>query len=108
MSMKVDVEELIKELNLELKNKYSSFKGIYFFGSRLKGNYNSDSDYDMVLAFDCDIDWRFRKEIIKVVYNIELRFDIFIDVKAYNIKDIKEPNTPFRQTVLEEGVFYAG
>jgi len=108
MSKKLEIEDLIKEISLVLKNKYSSFKGIYFFGSRLKGNYKSDSDFDMVFAFDSDIDWRFRKDIIKVIYEIELKYDIFIDVKVYNIKDIKEPNTPFRQTVLEEGVFYAG
>ena len=108
MPNKIVTEELIKELNLVLKQKYSDFRGIYFFGSRFKGNYKNDSDYDMVFSFNLDVDWRLRKEIIKIVYSFELKYDIFIDVKVHNIKDILDPLTPFRQAVLNEGVFYAG
>lgn len=108
MNKIISVEDIIRELNSVLSDKYSDFKGIYFFGSRRKNNFKTDSDYDMVFSFDREIDWKLRKEIIKVVYDIELKYDIFIDAKVYNIKDILEPVTPFRQAVLNEGIFYAG
>ena len=107
MSKKIKIEDLINELNIILKKKYSDFRGIYFFGSRLKGQYSSESDYDMVFVFNKKIDWYFRKEIIKIVYDIELQYDIFIDVKVYNINDILEPVTPFRRAILNDGIFYA-
>ena len=102
MNKKVEIEQIISELNIRLTERYNDFHGIYFFGSRTKDTYN------MVFVFDRKINWRFRKEIIKIVYDIELKYDIFIDAKVYNNKEISEPITPFRQAVINEGIFYAG
>jgi predicted nucleotidyltransferase len=103
---KETVNQIIHELMIELKNKYPDFKGIYFFGSRARGKYHEDSDIDLALVFDRVIDWKFKDEIISVIYGYELKYDTFIDSFTYNYQEILNPVTPFKQNVKCEGIFY--
>jgi len=100
------IDKIISELGDELKGKYPSYKGIYLYGSRARGNYTADSDYDIVITFDKEIDWRFRREILGIVYNYVVEYDILIDCRVYNLSEILYPITPFRLNVKNEGIFY--
>ncbi|OGU17475.1 MAG: hypothetical protein A2X61_08810 [Ignavibacteria bacterium GWB2_35_12] len=106
--MNNEIEQVISKIQKVLKGKYIDFKGVYFYGSRVKDNYNNDSDYDLVIAFDREIDWKFKYEIRDIIYDIELKSELMIDAKIYDIKEILNPVTPFRKIVKEEGIFYAG
>lgn len=99
-------KELINELSKILKKKYPDFKGIYFYGSRAKGSFSEDSDYDVVYVFDREIDWRFEYEVKDIIYDYELKYEFFLDNRIYNYKDIQNPSTPFRFNVKSEGIFY--
>lgn len=50
--MNSDSNKIIELLNKELSQKFPDYRVAYFFGSRLTGNFNPDSDYDVVLIFD--------------------------------------------------------
>ena len=100
------ITKVIIELGNELKQKYPSYKGIYLYGSRARGNYSADSDYDMVITFDKEIDWRFESGILGIVYNYIVEYEILIDCKVYNNSEIINPDTPFRLNVKNEGIFY--
>ena|SRR5690606_247074 len=104
--MKKNFEQFINTVGKILKEKYSDFKGIYLYGSRARGDFNKDSDYDVVYLFDREIDWRFEYEVKDIIYDYELKYEIFLDNKIYNYKDIQEPSTPFRINVKRDGVFY--
>ena len=101
------ITAIIGQLRDELKSIYPDFRGIYFFGSRARGDYNEDSDVDLVLVFDRLIDNPLKKKLNKYLYNIELANDLTIDSKIYNHNDILNPFTPFRENVYREGLFYA-
>ena len=62
--------------------KYNSYRGAYFYGSRVKNIHSTDSDFDV-------------------------ENDIIIDAHIYQINDILDPISPFRQNVKNEGIFYA-
>ena len=47
--MKIAIDKIIEELKAELKSKYPDFKGIYLFGSHARGDFNEDSDYDLII-----------------------------------------------------------
>ncbi|MBM2815529.1 MAG: transf 2 protein [Ignavibacteria bacterium] len=100
------IEKIINALKDELKRDYPDFKGIYFFGSRARGDYNDDSDYDLVLVFDRVIDWRFKDNLRRRVIDYEIDYSILIDSHIYNYQDIIEPITPFREKVKNEGIYY--
>jgi predicted nucleotidyltransferase len=100
------IPKIIKEISDNLKNKYSDFRGMYLFGSRAKGTYNADSDLDLLLIFDKEIDWRFKQEIYDFIYDYDLKYDTIIDTKIYSHSDIINPITPFRDIIKKEGIFY--
>jgi predicted nucleotidyltransferase len=106
MNSKDLIEKVIKELSAVLKKKYSDFRGIYFFGSRARGIYKEDSDYDFVFVFDRNVSRKFKDEIRKIIYSCELKYNINIDSHIYSHQEILEPITPFRENVKNEGVFY--
>jgi len=98
---------LIEEVKVIIKSAFSGFSGIYFFGSRYKNTSSDDSDIDLLLAFDRDLGWKEKRELINKIYEIEIKYDYLIDAKIYNKKDIELANTPFRRDVKNNSVYYA-
>ncbi|MBS1515885.1 MAG: nucleotidyltransferase domain-containing protein [Bacteroidetes bacterium] len=99
-------DKIIKEISAEMKSKFSDFYGIYFFGSRARGEGNNESDIDIAVLFDRKIDWRFEGIIFDIITEYMLKYDIILDVKVYSKEDILKPITRFRYTVKKEGIFY--
>ncbi|MBU2446826.1 MAG: nucleotidyltransferase domain-containing protein [Bacteroidetes bacterium] len=106
MTEKEKIEKVIKELSEILRDKYSDFNGIYFFGSRVKGGSDEFSDYDIAIVFDRIIGRKFKDEIRKIVYDLELKYEIIIDSHIYSHFEILKPITPFRENVKNHGIFY--
>ncbi len=104
---KAEFEPVIRELNARLKEQYSDFSGITFFGSRHRGDFRVDSDFDIVVLFATKPLWKKENDVLDMIYETELKYDFVIDAKVYHENEIKECNTPFRETVLTEGTFYA-
>ena len=101
-----DFEPIIHELNSKLKEKYDDFVGITFFGSRCRGDFCKESDFDIVIMFSKKPGWQNESDVLELVLEVELKYDIVIDAKIYHDEEIKKRNTPFRDTILREGVYY--
>ena len=99
-------EKLIEEIKTELKSKYPDFRGIYLFGSRARGDFHEDSDYDFVLIFEREINRKFKDEVRRKIIDYEIENLIIIDSHVYNMNDIVKPITPFRENVQKEGIYY--
>ena len=100
------INKIIEELKLELKEKYPDFKGIYLFGSHARGDFNEDSDYDLLFVFDRVINRKFKDDLRRRIIDYEIEHSIIIDSHVYNYSDILNPVTPFRVNVKKEGVYY--
>lgn len=103
---KKDFEPIILELNKELKKRYKYFIGITFFGSRYRGDFNEESDFDIVILFSKHPGWRNERNIMGIILEKELKYNIVIDAKIYDENEIKKQNTPFRVVICEEGQRY--
>lgn len=101
-----DFQMVIRELNAELKQKYTDFVGITFFGSRNRDDFSLESDFDIVVLFSSKPGWQKENEVLDIVYEVGLKYDIVIDAKVYHHEEIKKQDTPFRVNVLREGTFY--
>lgn len=97
---------IIEDLIILLKSKYPEFRGIYLFGSRARNDFHNDSDYDIAILFDFIINQKFKDEIIGIIYDFILKYDIFIDVHIFNSQEIINPATPLRKNIKNEGIFY--
>ncbi len=105
--MNTTIEKIINELRNHLKNEYPDFKGLYFYGSRARGEGTIDSDYDIVFLFERKkIDRSLKDEMISLVYDFELDYDIIINSRVYSFHSIQDPTTPYRFNVKTEGIFY--
>jgi predicted nucleotidyltransferase len=100
------INKIIDELKSELKLKYPDFRGIYFFGSRARGDFNKYSDYDLAFVFSRDIDRAFDDEISSIICKYDRNYDVLIDNQTFDINDLLEPITPFRVNIVKEGIFY--
>ena len=101
-----EFEPIIYELNSELREKYNDFVGITFFGSRYRGDFSEESDFDIVIMFSKKPAWQKESDVLGIVLEKELKYDIVIDAKVYHEAEIKKQNTPFRVTVCREGTHY--
>lgn len=99
--------KLIDDIAATLKNKYSDFVGIYFFGSRLRGDSSPDSDYDLLLVFNREISSKFKREIRDIIYDFMILYDVVIDTKIFSDFEMEHPNMPFTEQVKNTGYYYA-
>ena len=102
----MNIETLIQGMNTSLQQTFQDYLGVYFFGSRLRGDYQEFSDYDMVFVFRTRPDWRKKDRIRTIVYQQELKYDVVIDGKYYAQQEVENCQTPFLETVHNEGAFY--
>ena len=64
-----DVLELIKRVVLEEAEKLGiRVERIILFGSRARGDYREDSDYDILVVVKERLDWRTRKLLWRRIY----------------------------------------
>jgi len=102
----MEIHTLIQGINSSLQHAFHDYMGVYFFGSRLRGENREFSDYDMMFVFRTQPDWRKKDRIRTIVYQKELEYEIVIDGKYYAQHDVENCQTPFLETVYNEGAFY--
>jgi len=98
---------LIAEISKQLKKGGFDLVGIYFFGSRTKNTFSEYSDYDIAIILKEKVDWIVKEKIQSVIYDIMLEHDIIIDSHIYTKGEIESPITPFRESILTDGTYYA-
>ena len=100
------IEKCIKEITTLLKLTYPDFKGIYLYGSRVRGDYKADSDYDLLFVFERDVKWEFKEEIRHIIYEYEDKYDVFLDSKIISAREMDMNRIPLIQSVKDTGIFY--
>lgn len=110
--MNFNSNEIVELLNKELSVSFSDYRGAYFFGSRKTGDFNPDSDYDLVLIFD-EIDYEKQLKVAGVIAKFEYLNDVYIDFKLFtssgnsSIQYIREHINPvFIHNAIDNGLFY--
>jgi predicted nucleotidyltransferase len=101
-----NIDKIINEISHELKSKYDDFRGIYLFGSYSRNEQHKDSDIDIAILFDREIEWKFRDEIIGIIAEYNVKYDIIFDIHVFSIEDILYPITPLRENIKNEGIVY--
>ncbi len=100
--------EIAKQIILEETNKFGlEVKVIYLFGSRAKGNYTKDSDWDFYVVVDKDVDFSRKRKLNAQIRKklAELRFpnDIIIQSQSVVEKRINDVGY-LTHYVIKEGI----
>ena len=114
--------KMIKDLNhltknevnaiLELKRRLKKNFGkelheIRVFGSKVRGDFDKESDIDVFVVFDREVDWDFQNKVSHIAYDIDLEFEVLFNLIIFSTSQLKEPKykiLPFIQNVKKEGV----
>ena len=104
------MNEKVKRISTEIK-KYliESFgdkvKKVILYGSYARGDYNKDSDIDILIVVSDDINpIEIEESLSDLLFEILLNENELCSVRAIPEKLFKEYNSPFLLNVKEEGV----
>jgi predicted nucleotidyltransferase len=72
------VREFIKAVRMAFGDK---IQRAALFGSKVRGDWTKYSDVDILLITDDD-SWAFRRDIIGIDSDIELKYDVLLDIRV--------------------------
>lgn len=100
------MDKTLEEIIQRILNKISAQK-IILFGSRSREDFREDSDYDLLVICDDDIDVKkLSKEIYSQFIGINKGIDVIIRPQKYIKKNLKQVNSFIASIVKEGKVIY--
>jgi len=97
--------KIIKELNKLIKEQFPDLKGLYLYGSQVKGTAHKNSDIDVLALFE-EVSREKNFEIYGIIGDLEYKYDVYIDFRAYTSDDL-ERNPIYYDEVVNKGQYYA-
>ena len=106
--MNVDSKIILTELkNHLIKNLSNPVKDVILFGSQARGDSQKYSDYDVLIVLDNDYSWKDENSILDLCYDIDLKFDILLDVHIISSKELNSVRgrQPVFQKAIKSGIY---
>lgn len=107
------INHILSILAIEIENLFkNNLKNIILYGSYARGDYNNESDIDVMVLVDMDDIKlkRYTDRIIDLEVELNLKYDVVLSIitKDYNEFEKWRPALPFYQNVINEGVIVDG
>lgn len=86
----IDARSIVKELKqLLVDNLGDDISEVVLFGSQLKGTAHQDSDVDVLIVLNSDYDWKKKREISDLCYEIDLKYGVFLDTQIISKNELE-------------------
>ncbi|MCF7918849.1 MAG: nucleotidyltransferase domain-containing protein [Candidatus Cloacimonetes bacterium] len=96
-------EEILARIKAEICRIFPSAK-VILYGSRSRGDYDENSDWDLLIILEEKIEENERTELINRLYDLELEIDQLFSPIIHNLSEWKEmEQSPFYRNVISEG-----
>jgi predicted nucleotidyltransferase len=105
--MEKKIEELVKQIDLELKRRFKEkLRKIILFGSYARGDYDNESDLDILALVEDEKPNRYNEEIVDFEVDLTIRYGVLpsIIIRSTNYFDENKEIIPFYRNVEREGV----
>ena len=100
--------QIISELKDHLKKGLvDNSIEVILFGSQIDGRADNNSDYDILIITSKDVNWKLEKEISDLCLEIELKYEILMDIHILSKNEIDQPRgqQPIFSSALKNGVY---
>ena len=107
LKLKDNEIKAINELKKTILDLYPDAE-IILFGSKARGGYDKDSDIDILILLNTEVNSKLEEKIIGDIYDIELKYDILFGPLIKNINDWNDDykGNPFlKENIAREGMF---
>ncbi len=79
---------------------------VYLFGSRARGDFNEESDWDLLVLAPGEVGWKRKSAVMDKLYDVELAnracFNLIVDESEAWLKDELLRSTPFHVNVEKD------
>jgi predicted nucleotidyltransferase len=101
-----EIQIIIRETEKQLQKIYSNhLQELILFGSFARGDFDKNSDIDLLLLLDKMDDLAAeRAKYFPVISQLSLKYDTVISVIPYTIHEFRTKRTPFMVNVSQEGI----
>jgi len=98
----------LRELVERLQERYGpSLVTVKLFGSKARGDFDADSDVDVLVVVQTADDWEAQREISGIGYGIDLKYEVLLSELAMTIKRYNQHRryrSPLYRNLVKEGV----
>lgn len=100
------LDSILKKCKEALKELYGDrFAGLVLYGSMARGDYNDESDIDLLVLLHGEVNpYAEIKPIVHALYPLQLEIDRLISAHAASIKEYMESRWSFFRGVRQEAV----
>jgi uncharacterized protein len=107
-SLTEEESSAIRQVISKIRKKVD-VKKILLFGSKARGDFNRDSDIDLLVLADVEVSTEKRWEISDIATEVAIDCDIYVSCKLLNYYDWQSGDEnkifiPFKNNVVRDGV----
>ena len=103
-----DNKIILTDLKKHLQNNYgNAIQDVILFGSQASGNFKDYSDYDILIVLDKDYSVSDENQILDLCYDIDLKYNIIIDVHLISSNELSEirGRQPVFVNAIKSGIY---
>ncbi|MCK4762661.1 MAG: nucleotidyltransferase domain-containing protein [Candidatus Aminicenantes bacterium] len=103
----MNIDHLISDVESELTNLfYDKLAKIILYGSYARGDYDDDSDVDIIALIDDDNLKKYEKEILMIDVDLSLKYDVDLSIFIENSDEfaLNKSVIPLYKNIAGEGV----
>jgi predicted nucleotidyltransferase len=96
----------LERLKQALSRDFGMVK-LILYGSKARGDSDRESDIDVLIVLKDEFDWRTKRAVYDVCFDIGLEYDVLLQPVVYSLTRYNSPliqATPFYRNVEKEGI----
>ena len=98
------------EKAVRILNKLTSVEKIILFGSKSRGDFDKDSDIDLLLITTVQLSWKDEKAIVDTLFDIGLQYDMIFSPLIVSIDEWEKgmfTSFPIYREIVRDGTIVA-